>query len=172
MPSFSSVKADRYRVPPQGPARLLEQVSWLMDRSIRIPGTRFTIGLDAILGLLPIGGDVLTGIVQVGIVLLALYHYRVPKAVAARMAANVLLDTSLGALPVVGDVFDAFFKANTRNMQLLNQVQELQQRGEPVPAAPSVIYLVSLAALLLGVLFLVLIGFITVITWLIRRPIV
>jgi hypothetical protein len=115
---------------------------------------------------------VLTGIVQVGIVLLALYHYRVPKAVAARMAANVLLDTSLGALPVVGDVFDAFFKANTRNMQLLNQVQELQQRGEPVPAAPSVIYLVSLAALLLGVLFLVLIGFITVITWLIRRPIV
>src|SRR5947208_1041854 len=98
--------------------RGLEQVAWLMDRAFRIPGTRITVGLDSILGLLPIGGDVITGIVQVGIVVLALVRYRVPRPVAARMAANVLIDVLVGAVPLLGDAFDVAFKANTRNLQL------------------------------------------------------
>src|SRR3954454_10737639 len=81
--------------------RGLEQVAWLMDRAFRIPGTRITVGLDSILGLLPIGDDVLTGIVQVGIVVLALVRYRVPRPVAARMAANVLIDVLVGAVPLL-----------------------------------------------------------------------
>src|SRR4051794_15532035 len=87
-----------------GPSPALEQLAWLMDRAIPIPGTPFRVGLDAILGLVPVGGDFLTGLVQAGIVLVALFHYRVPKAVAARMAANVLLDVGVGAIPILGDL--------------------------------------------------------------------
>ena len=86
---------------PPADFRGLEQLAWLMDRAIRIPGTNIPVGLDALLGLLPVGGDVMTGLIQTGIVLAALFHYRVPRAVAARMAANVLLDTvGLPALQV------------------------------------------------------------------------
>src|SRR3954451_9170226 len=91
----------------------LERLAWLMDRAFKIPGTPIRVGLDAIIGLLPVGGDFLTGVIQTGIVLAAVYRYRVPKPVAARMAANVLLDTIVGAIPLVGDMFDVGFKANT-----------------------------------------------------------
>jgi len=152
--------------------RGLEQVAWLMDRAVRIPGTKITVGLDSILGLLPVGGDVLTGIVQVGIVLLALFRYRVPRPVAARMATNVLVDTLIGAIPLVGDVFDIAFKANTRNMQLLKQVIAQPEPEVAATSRWSTLYLVGIAAVLLLVLGLVLVGFITVVGWLIHRPVV
>jgi hypothetical protein len=151
-------------------AQGLERVAWLMDRAITIPGTKITVGLDALLGLLPVGGDVLTGIVQSAVVLTALYHYRVPRAVAARMATNVLLDITLGAVPFLGDVFDVFFKANTRNLALLKQVQEHQSKGEAVPSAPSVRYLLLLGALFGGAIVLVAGGLIYLIVRVVDRP--
>lgn len=78
-------------------ARNLERLAWLMDRAFHIPGTRITMGLDALLGLVPGAGDVLTGLIQTGLVLVALSHYKVPKSVAVRMMANVLIDTAVGA---------------------------------------------------------------------------
>jgi hypothetical protein len=122
--------------------------------------------------VLPIGGDVMTGVIQTGIVLVALYHYRVPRAVAARMAANVLLDTALGAVPVLGDVFDVFFKANTRNLKLLNQVQEQRSQNVEVKTWSSIAYLAFLIFALVTMLALLLIGFITVVAWLLRRPLI
>ena len=81
-------------------ARNLERIAWLMDRALIIPGTKISVGLDALLGLLPVGGDFLTGLVQVGLVLIALRHYKVPKSIAARMMANVLLDIAVGSIPL------------------------------------------------------------------------
>jgi len=153
---------------PPGNLRGLEQLAWLMDRAITIPGTRITVGLDALLGLLPVGGDFMTGLIQTGIVLVALFHYRVPRAVAARMAANVLLDTTLGAIPVLGDLFDVFFKANTRNLQLLQQVQVDRSQKQQVATWSSIAYLVFLGLALLAMLALLLIGFLTVVAWLFR----
>jgi len=150
----------------------LEQLAWLMDRAIKIPGTNITVGLDALLGLLPVGGDVLTGIIQTGIVLIAMYQYRVPRAVAARMAANVLLDTALGAIPVLGDVFDVFFKANTRNLKLLEQVKEQRVQHREVATWPSIAYLAFLLFALVSMLALLLIGFFSVVAWLFQRPLV
>jgi len=150
----------------------LERLAWLMDRAIRIPGTPIRVGLDALLGLLPVGGDVLTGIIQVGIVLFAVAHYKVPRAIAARMAANVLLDTAVGAIPFLGDAFDVAFKANTRNLRLLTQVQEQRTAQKPVSTGPSVFFLVALAAAMLGLLALVAIGFVTVVAWVLHRPLV
>jgi hypothetical protein len=146
-------------------ARLLEKLAWLMDRAIPIPGTKFRVGLDAILGLLPVGGDFITGLIQSGLVLTALKHYRVPKAVAARMAANVLIDIAIGSIPLVGDAFDAFFKANTMNLKLLNDVRQLQKRGEPVPAAPSVLFLVGIGAGLVLALGLIFAGAVALAAW-------
>jgi Domain of unknown function (DUF4112) len=143
-------------------ARLLEKLAWLMDQAIPIPGTKFRVGLDAILGLLPVGGDLLCGLIQSGVVLTALKHYRVPKAVAARMAANVLIDIAVGSIPFVGDAFDAVFKANTLNLKLLGEVRQLQSRGAPVPAAPSAFYLLGIAAILLVALGLIFVGMVTV----------
>ncbi|AGA30394.1 hypothetical protein Sinac_6308 [Singulisphaera acidiphila DSM 18658] len=147
----------------------LEQLAWLMDRAFQIPGTKIRVGLDALLGLLPVGGDFLTGIVQVGLVLVALKRYHVPKPVAARMAANVLLDTTLGSIPLLGDLFDVAFKANTRNIKLLQQVAEQRQRNEAVSSKSSILFLVGLAGVLLLALGLVFIGFVTVIAWLVKR---
>jgi len=150
----------------------LERIAWLMDRAFRIPGTPIRVGLDAILGLLPVGGDVLTGVIQAGIVLVAMVRYKVPKPIAARMAANVLLDIAVGSIPLVGDAFDAFFKANTRNLRLLGQVAEQRMLHKPVETSSSVWYLIAIGATLFGVLALVLIGFVTVLAWLFNRPLI
>ncbi len=160
--------------------RNLERLAWLMDRAFHIPGTRITVGLDALLGLLPIGGDVLTGLVQSALVLVALSHYKVPKTVAARMMANVLIDTAVGAIPLVGDLFDVGFKANTRNVRLLEAYRhphplEAGQVGMPssipidltsIRFRPPWRIIVPVAAVLLVALVLVLIGFVTVVRWL------
>jgi hypothetical protein len=149
-------------------ARNLERLAWLMDRAILIPGTNLRVGLDAILGLIPGVGDLACGLIQTGLVLVALRHYRVPKVVAARMAANVLIDLGVGAIPFVGDAFDAVFKANTRNLKLLGQVRQLQSRGAPVPSAPSIRYLLGIAAILFLALGLMFVGLVAVIIWIAR----
>ncbi len=158
-------------------ARHLERVAWLMDRAFGIPGTKVRVGLDAILGLLPVGGDFLTGLVQVGLVLVALRHYRVPKTVAARMAGNVLLDIAVGTIPLLGDLFDVGFKANTRNIRLLDEFRQSQgtttMSGRPGPSmieqhrvGMSWKFLVPIGIGLAVVLTLVLVGFVTVVRWL------
>ena len=168
-------------------ARNLERVAWLMDRAIRIPGTRITLGLDALLGLFPLGGDVLTGLVQVGLVLVALKHYRVPSHVAARMLGNVLLDVAVGAVPLLGDLFDVAFKANTRNLKLLEPyghrgddgtIRQTKigdvHRGESLTGRPAIElrltpllwrYLVPITAILVAALVLMVIGVVTVFRW-------
>ena len=160
-------------------ARNLQRLAWLMDRAFVIPGTKITVGLDALLGLLPVGGDVLTGVVQAVLVLIALRYYRVPKSVAARMMGNVALDIAIGSIPLLGDLFDVGFKANTRNIKLLEPYQpqpvrelvekagfpgkfalETPRRGTPWR------YILPVAAVLVVLLTLVLIGFITLVHWL------
>jgi hypothetical protein len=105
----------------------LEWLAWLLDRAIRIPGTRIEVGLDGILGLLPVAGDTAAAVLQAVIVLVAAVHFRVPPVVVTRMVVNVLIDTALGAIPVLGDFFDIYFKASVRNVELIRQVQEEQR---------------------------------------------
>ncbi len=161
-------------------ARNLERLAWLMDRAFHIPGTRITMGLDALLGLVPGAGDVLTGLIQTGLVLVALSHYKVPKSVAVRMMANVLIDTAVGAIPLVGDLFDVGFKANTRNVKLLESYRHPEPTEARPPGSPQTIsidlsqvrfkppwrLILPIAAVLLVGLVLVLVGFVTVVRWL------
>jgi hypothetical protein len=157
-------------------ARRLELLAWLMDRAIHIPGTKITVGLDALLGLVPVGGDVLTGLVQTAVVLIALTHYKVPRSVAARMMANVLIDVTAGSIPILGDLFDVGFKANTRNVKLLepygHRIDVKVGAGES--SIPITIhrrsgtpwrYIVPIGIVLVLALVLILIGFLTVVRW-------
>jgi hypothetical protein len=98
----------------------LERLSWLMDDLIRVPGLGWRFGLDAIVGLIPGFGDTATSLVSFYI-LVAAVRYRVPKVTLLRMGLNIGIDYVLGSLPVAGDLFDAWWKSNQLNLELLRQ---------------------------------------------------
>lgn len=95
----------------------LERTERLMDRQISLPLIG-GIGLDAVLGLVPYVGDAASAMVT-GSLIVRSIHYGLPRDLVARMVANMFVDLAFGAIPIVGDVFDIAFKANTRNMALL-----------------------------------------------------
>jgi hypothetical protein len=97
---------------------LAEQLAWLMDSSIGVG--RFSIGLDALIGLIPGLGDVLTTMVSVLIVGRAMQN-GVHRAAILRMLVNLSIDTVVGAIPIVGDFFDVAYKANIKNMQIYRE---------------------------------------------------
>src|SRR5262245_55785366 len=105
-----------------GDARLtrLRQWSELLDRAFRIPGTGVRFGWDSVVGLVPGLGDVLGALFSAVIVLEA-FRFEIPGVIRARMLLNVLIDVGIGAIPVLGDLFDVAWKANVRNMALLER---------------------------------------------------
>ena len=92
----------------------------LLDSAFQVPGTRWRFGLDPIIGLLPGAGDLVTGFFSV-MILLHSVRLRIPKVVIARMMVNTGMDLLAGAIPLLGDLFDAGFKANLRNLRLLER---------------------------------------------------
>ena len=98
----------------------LELLARWTDTVFRIPGLNIRFGLDAILGLIPGAGDILTSLASLYI-LGAANRYNVPRITLARMATNILLDTLVGAIPLVGDLFDVYWKSNRRNVDLLRR---------------------------------------------------
>ena len=104
----------------------LEAVGRLMDGAIVLPGTNIRLGLDAVIGLVPVAGDVISGLVSSYLVWEA-RQLGAPRWLIARMMANTLLDTTIGAIPLVGDAFDLMFRANMKNMALLQR--HMEKRG-------------------------------------------
>jgi hypothetical protein len=96
----------------------LNRLGWLMDDLIRVPGLGWRFGLDAIVGLIPGFGDTATSLVSFYI-LGAAVRYRVPRVTLLRMGMNIGIDYILGSLPLVGDIFDAWWKSNQMNLELL-----------------------------------------------------
>lgn len=107
------------------PARMarLRRVGWLLDNSIPIPGTRFHLGIDQIIGLVPGIGDLIGGVLSLYIIVEA-WRLGVPRGLLARMGWNVAIDTLVGEIPLLGDLFDIAFKANIRNLALLDGFAE------------------------------------------------
>jgi hypothetical protein len=97
----------------------LSQLAWLLDSSIPIPGTRLTIGVEALIGLFPLIGD-LIGVLISSYILQEAARQGAPRIVLLRMALNIGVEGVVGVVPVVGDVFDAAWKANQRNVRLLS----------------------------------------------------
>ena len=96
----------------------LAKLEYLFDRAYRLPGTDFRFGLDGVLGLIPGIGDAGTALVS-GLLVLDAWKSGARKRVLARMARNVGVDFLVGSIPLVGDLFDFGYKANTKNIKLL-----------------------------------------------------
>lgn len=117
----SSVPPDLVVADDGGDAhRRIARLSRLLDSQFRIPGTHVRFGVDAVLGLLPGVGDA-AGMIASGAVLVQAIDLGARGATLARMVLNVALDAIVGTVPVLGTVFDVVFKANNRNVRLLER---------------------------------------------------
>ena len=112
-PAFDPIAADER-------LRWVAGIARLMDSQFQLPGTRFRFGLDPLLGLLPIVGDLSSTAVSVALLLTMLRH-GASGAVAVRMTLNIFIDTVVGAVPILGNVFDFAYKSNERNVALLRR---------------------------------------------------
>ena len=107
----------------------LRRISRLLDNAITIPGTKISFGLDPILGLLPGGGDTITGGIAAYIVVEAA-RMGVPREILYKMVTNILIDSFAGTVPVVGDLFDVGWKANVKNIELLEKHLDVAESGK------------------------------------------
>jgi hypothetical protein len=156
---------------PAGPPSAvdwLELLSFVMDRLFTVPGTDKRFGLNSLMLLFPVVGALLPALISFGIVAIGLSHRRVPRIVAVRMVLNVLLDAGISWIPFVGNVWDVWFKADSRNVRLLREC--LGRPGEPPPPTwQHWLFVIGLLALLalffLGLAVLV----VLLVDWLLGR---
>lgn len=100
--------------------RRIEGLEKILERGVTIPGTNQKFGLDFILGLIPVGGDVITAVMGLYMVWEA-RNLGMSKTAMLRMIGNVGFDTVLGAVPLVGDAADFFFRSNSRNLRIIRR---------------------------------------------------
>jgi hypothetical protein len=143
------------------PRRFHEKLSWLLDNSIPLPGG-YRIGLDGFIGLIPGLGDFISSLLA-SLVVIEANQAGVPRTVLMRMLINVLIDTAVGSLPVVGDAFDFIWKANQKNSALLRQYQQSPEQTVRRSLLDNMVFiLVVIAALVVTVM---LIGWLIGLLW-------
>jgi len=97
-----------------------ELLAKILDTAVKIPGTPFYVGLDPLLGLIPGIGDMLASLIGTVILILAA-RLQVPQIVIARMSLNLLINGTVGAIPILGDLFSVWFRSHARNAELLRR---------------------------------------------------
>lgn len=153
------------------PATRARSIARLLDTAVRVPGTSIRFGLDAVLGLVPGIGD-FAGAALSGYVILTAARAGAPNTLLARMLANVGLDTLVGAVPLLGDLFDVAFRANVRNAALLDDWLVRSGQGEPGTVTPVRLQPSRRGAIVLvlgGVLLIAVVG--GALAWLLLREI-
>ena len=105
---------------PAALRKRVETLEIILERSFTIPGINRPVGLDAIVGLVPVVGDVVTAVMGAYIIWEA-RNLGMPKWKLWRMMGNLGVDTALGAIPLVGDAFDFLFRSNTRNLRIIRK---------------------------------------------------
>jgi len=130
----------------------LQSLAKLMDSKFTIPGTQIEFGLDALVGLIPGAGDLSTFAVS-GYMVVIMAKNGAGGFVLARMIINILLDALIGAIPLLGDIFDIAFKANNRNMKLMDQYYtQGRHRGSAWKAIIPILFIVLL--IVIGIVWL------------------
>ncbi|MEJ6981824.1 DUF4112 domain-containing protein [Pedobacter sp. P351] len=136
-----------------GKLKWVERIAYLLDERFRIPGTTFRFGLDPILNLIPIAGD-LSGFVLSSALILTMARNGASGKIIALMSINAILDATIGAIPILGQIFDFFYKANSKNIRLLKEhYEEGKHRGSGKSVWVTTI--VVLAVLFILFLFLI-----------------
>ena len=100
--------------------RRIGRMTHLLDELIEVPGTSIKVGLDPVIGLIPVAGDALSALAG-GWVILEASRFGVPRVVLGRMVLNLALDLGIGAIPLLGDAYDLFFRSNSRNLDLFRK---------------------------------------------------
>ncbi|CAC5344386.1 MULTISPECIES: DUF4112 domain-containing protein [Planktothrix] len=134
--------------------RRMRSLSTLLDNAIRVPGTSIGFGIDPILGLIPGGGDILGGVLSIYIVFEA-FKLGLPRETLITMVSNIALETITGTVPVFGDIFDVAWKANVKNVELLEDYVNSPELGEK--ADPWFVFLL-LGGLLLLIILIAIVG--------------
>ena len=116
-----------------------------LDSAFQVPGTSYRVGLDPILGLIPGIGDLVSPLFTIGILWQA-HDLGIPRVVQVRMIFNVAIDAFLGVVPVIGDLFDFAWKANAKNLALLERHADVESRA----SAGDWVFVVLLTVVLLG----------------------
>ena len=133
--------------------RGLRALARVLDNAVRIPGTNMRVGLDPVLGLIPGVGDMIGGAVSAYAILVAA-RLGAPKTVLVRMLGNVAVDAVVGAVPVLGDLFDLGYKANARNVALLERHVAAPREAERTSRGFVVLLLVGALLVVAGMVAL------------------
>jgi hypothetical protein len=128
----------------------VQTVSRLLDNALAIPGTQFRVGIDPILGLLPGAGDWLSAILSVYLILESM-RFGLPAKTLLQMLINLLADAAVGTFPIVGDLLDLTFKANHRNVKLLEAHIQNPKPPQLIDRVVMVLAIVLLIAFLIAV---------------------
>lgn len=141
--------------------RRIGRMTHLLDELIEVPGTSIKVGLDPVIGLIPVAGDALSALAG-GWVILEASRFGLPRVVLARMVLNLALDLGIGAIPLLGDAYDVVFRSNSRNLDLFRKHAldpDASTRGEQA-------LFIGLGLLIVGIVWLVVMAMTTFIGWL------
>ncbi len=141
--------------------RRIGRVTKLLDELVAVPGTSVRVGLDPIVGLIPVVGDAVAAGVGIWVIGEAA-RFGIPRVVLARMVVNLLVDLGIGAIPLIGDVYDVAFRSNARNLELF-------RRHALDPDASTVrlrAFFLGLGLLVIGLVWLLLTALGAVVGWL------
>lgn len=130
--------------------RRLRWLSRMLDNAIAIPGTKYRIGLDPILGLLPAGGDIATAFLS-GYMVWEAAQLGLPQEKLGEMVTNIVLDSLAGTVPVLGDLFDVTWKANAKNMQLIEAHLQLPSSSRKVNQGFVILILIGLLLMAIAI---------------------
>lgn len=148
-----------YRKNQENNLRWIERISYLLDEKFRLPGTNFRFGLDPLLNLIPFAGD-LSGFLLSAVLVITMATYGASRKVIILMAINITLDFLIGGIPVIGQIFDFFFKANKKNIRLL---KEHYEEGKHQGSGKGVLIIITL--ILLGIVLLSVFIFVKLMQW-------
>jgi uncharacterized protein DUF4112 len=150
-------RAERFRAAE----RRIGRVTHLLDELVGVPGTPIKVGLDPVVGLIPVVGDAVAAGIGAWVIAEAA-SFGIPRVVLGRMILNLLVDLGIGAIPLIGDVYDAFFRSNTRNLELFRRHAmdpDASTSGERA-------FFAGLLLLVVGIMWLIVVAFGALIEWL------
>jgi NAD/NADP transhydrogenase beta subunit len=131
-----------------------ERLAELLDNKFRIPGTNIRFGIDPIIGLIPGAGDVVAGVISLYFLIQAAMLGG-SASVLGRMSLNILLDVLIGSIPVLGEAFDVYWKANLRNARLLEELQQHPQKTTSESRLWIWFVVIQIVAVTIGIILLV-----------------
>ena len=132
----------------------LKRLSERLDNTFTIPGTKYKIGIEALIGAVPIIGDLIGGILA-SYIMYSGMKMGAPPRIIARMAVNIAIDFAIGSIPIVGDLFDFVWKANKKNVELIEETTLLNEETNKINYLIVATLIVGLIAIILAMLAII-----------------